>query len=229
MKIIDLRTTDLRVKNNVYCIENSFGYVKIGKSRNLERRYKSISSTGGVKLNKKFSVESCGSLEREAHEHFKDKKYVGEWFDIDFEEAVEFLTKNAKEEVFEIYTQTIEEEALENLRKDLEIGRVDFFSKKIWFNCILEKGYLHEILEKINRNLASLSKEEFGEVDLDFVFDDYMMVEEKINRKELEFMKAMMDHNGIALEIFENNKDVREALNKKYKNILLESKVKLED
>ncbi len=79
----------------VYFIESEFGW-KIGKTRNIKRRKKIFE----VKLPFKFSLRyyvkttKITIIERELHEHFKEKRINGEWFLITAEEIKEYIENN---------------------------------------------------------------------------------------------------------------------------------------
>ena len=80
----------------VYLISNGTHY-KIGKTKNIESRLKSLQTSSPSKL-ELISVFETGSknrmdiLERELHEHFSDNRLSGEWFDIKITKE-QFLTK----------------------------------------------------------------------------------------------------------------------------------------
>jgi predicted DNA-binding protein YlxM (UPF0122 family) len=87
----------------VYVMYNvDFNIVKIGKSRFVESRSKSVSCASGCEIILMYSskpVSDYGKIERLAHEHFKDKRrQYGEWFNMTDAEAYLFISKLIKEE-----------------------------------------------------------------------------------------------------------------------------------
>lgn len=77
-------------KGFVYIAKNEFGLVKIGATtKNPELRIKHIQSMTGVKFVEYSSVKSCSpfSAESRIHSMLKDKQTVGEFFNVDLEEA----------------------------------------------------------------------------------------------------------------------------------------------
>lgn len=82
----------------IYVVENyPQGYIKIGKSTNIQQRLKSLSgSNGGGNKLVKVAISNptyLYTLERIAHDYFDKYRIKNtEWFkDITFEEAIEFI------------------------------------------------------------------------------------------------------------------------------------------
>ena len=76
----------------LYVLEFTNGTVKIGITKEKERRMKAISSASGMDLVRSFfteKIDNVQNLETELHRHFSDARLNGEFFDISFEEAVE--------------------------------------------------------------------------------------------------------------------------------------------
>ena len=84
----------------VYVIEKPDKKVKIGRTKNLESRIKSLESQGGFKISR-IAVygpyDNGHSVETKALRMFKAHRLVGEWFNIDFQEASVFVSKIAEE------------------------------------------------------------------------------------------------------------------------------------
>lgn len=77
---------------SVYVIESESGLVKIGIAQNPRARSAAISTQSSFKLKRTFFTNKCsnaGDVEHAAHMFFKDKRVHGEWFEIEFEEAVQ--------------------------------------------------------------------------------------------------------------------------------------------
>ena len=72
--------------------EFTYGYYKIGKSKNPLNRAKSLhnSSMDGVELITYFYTNECSSEEERLHHFFKDKNVHSEWFNLN-ETDIEFL------------------------------------------------------------------------------------------------------------------------------------------
>jgi len=72
------------------------GNVKIGASKDPSNRIATVLRQSGLSVNSdKFT--SCGmfnyfDVERAAHDEFSDERLNGEWFDINFQDAVDFVT-----------------------------------------------------------------------------------------------------------------------------------------
>lgn len=99
----------------IYIIENSGGYVKIGLSENVEQRLSSLSGSngGGHKIIRSWVSPKTYlyTMERIMHQHFHEYRISGtEWFeDISFDEVVLYA-----EELF----NSSEFKRCEQIRKD---------------------------------------------------------------------------------------------------------------
>lgn len=79
---------------HMYIFENSNGLVKIGVSREFDRRRRTISSHGGFDITRTAvtaPISNYLELERIAHNYFSSSHVSGEWFNCKFEEAVEWI------------------------------------------------------------------------------------------------------------------------------------------
>lgn len=91
---------------SIYIVENEFGNIKIGVSGNVKSRIKTLSSQGGFKPIREFFTSLCTNaydIEKKCHIRFKKYNIGGEWFDVGFLEAKEYLRKifkrDAKNEI----------------------------------------------------------------------------------------------------------------------------------
>lgn len=83
----------------LYVLEFTNGTVKIGITKEKERRMKAISSASGMDITRNFfteKIDNVQDLETELHRYFKNKRLNGEFFDVSFEEAVEEVKKRTK-------------------------------------------------------------------------------------------------------------------------------------
>lgn len=75
----------------LYALEFTNGTVKIGITKENERRMKAISSASGMDITRSYFTDKINhvqNLETELHRYFKDNRLNGEFFDIPFEDAV---------------------------------------------------------------------------------------------------------------------------------------------
>lgn len=80
-----------QAKGRLYIIKSEEGPVKIGISIDPEGRIKKLSATSGRAIMSVFispAVPDSDKLEDAMHRHFHASRSVGEWFDIDFQDAV---------------------------------------------------------------------------------------------------------------------------------------------
>jgi len=84
------------IKGGYVYILKTESSVKIGVSKNTDRRIFEIEHTSGKKILDTFISEPCLNyhrIEADLHSKFKEKRILGEWFDIEFDDAVEELKK----------------------------------------------------------------------------------------------------------------------------------------
>lgn len=82
----------------VYVIENlDLKRVKIGISDNMKARMSALVGASGCNLVVRYTtpfIRKAKQLEHLAHNVFKDKRLIGEWFDVDYKDVIGFLNKN---------------------------------------------------------------------------------------------------------------------------------------
>jgi len=92
-KVIASENKDKAVFGYVY-IAGAEGKLKIGKSRNPKKRIRGIENAAGLNFDLTFisdKIENYSQIEKEMHIAFKDERIKGEWFSIDFNDAVKKL------------------------------------------------------------------------------------------------------------------------------------------
>lgn len=77
---------------NVYFISNGF-HIKIGRTNNLRNRLANLQTSSSLPLEIIAAIETDNSvaLESIVHDHFKDRRTNGEWFDIDKTDVVRYI------------------------------------------------------------------------------------------------------------------------------------------
>ena len=84
------------VHDYVYLLYNPLNkQVKIGRTQNLQNRLKQLRTQGGCNYNLIVAIdletgydENSEWLEAFLHEHFKDKRRIGEWFELSVRDVV---------------------------------------------------------------------------------------------------------------------------------------------
>lgn len=89
-----LKFLSQKTPGDLYIIKNEVGRYKIGKSKDVNNRIKIIESHGGIKAELIKRIENADFLEFKIHELFKDKRYHGEWFNLNKEDLNFLLTEN---------------------------------------------------------------------------------------------------------------------------------------
>lgn len=90
----ELRNSKCRDIGHVYVMLMSDGHVKIGRSINPEKRITSIVSSSQYNLSKHWispKVRKYEKLETSAHRYFSDDRVGGEYFAINFDDAVKWI------------------------------------------------------------------------------------------------------------------------------------------
>ncbi|MEE9374516.1 MAG: GIY-YIG nuclease family protein [Saprospiraceae bacterium] len=83
-------------KTCIYVIKNENNLVKIGFSSQPKKRLKTLESQGGYKIIDSYISDYCFeymSIEKAMHNLFKSGRTIGEWFEIDFDDAVKELKR----------------------------------------------------------------------------------------------------------------------------------------
>ncbi|MGL5594764.1 GIY-YIG nuclease family protein [Cetobacterium sp.] len=164
------------MKNKVYCISNG-KFVKIGRTTNTKERFKTLQMQGGFHMVEQFFIESCPSLEIIAHKHFADKRVIGEWFDISFDKAKNFLSENTIEEKKEFYLQTEASKIIE------KFGFNDYYYIAILkplFDKFIENSIFEELDNVIKEELDKMDGEEKEWIEEEFLKEDYCLLEHGI-------------------------------------------------
>lgn len=84
----------------VYVLLMENGTVKIGRSKNFEQRKATISTSSGMIVKKWWRTTKCtrmeaAKIETGSHKHFKANRIKGEFFNVDFDEACDYVKKLA--------------------------------------------------------------------------------------------------------------------------------------
>lgn len=83
------------IARNVYVIYNPISKLtKIGMSRELKNRINNLSMANGVRLELRYNTLpciNCDMIENSMHKYFKEYRTLGEWFNIDPNDAVNKL------------------------------------------------------------------------------------------------------------------------------------------
>ncbi|EHQ92138.1 GIY-YIG nuclease family protein [Desulfosporosinus youngiae] len=80
---------------HVYVITNETGRVKIGRAKNPTQRLRTLETQSGLKITKSFISPLIGNYEKaevDLHAKYKNKRVIGEWFDVNFNEVVSDLS-----------------------------------------------------------------------------------------------------------------------------------------
>lgn len=82
---------------SIYIMESNGGEIKIGISKNVKKRKKSIENSGMIRIINVYKTIPCSNpyeIERLMHKHFENFRICGEWFLCDMGAAIYVLEKN---------------------------------------------------------------------------------------------------------------------------------------
>lgn len=85
-----------RNEGHIYILENSQGFIKIGRSKNPKLRIRTLETQGNIEIKRTYTSEKlddCGHFERVMHRKFKNYLLKGEWFSAAFEDAKNEIEK----------------------------------------------------------------------------------------------------------------------------------------
>lgn len=154
----DLSPSEFNYKQNcvVYVFLFESGKIKIGRSKNVEKRKKTIECAIGDKVVKCWNTEgfltkAASKLECMAHKEYAEYKVYGEYFNIGYEKAIDYLKGKTKE------------------IKKIEGGYLDDLYCK-WDNNEARKEKNRNILiDKLKNKVDSM---DMGKVGIDYMFKD---------------------------------------------------------
>jgi hypothetical protein len=93
------RLTDVKfykpdMRGFIYLIRAENGYVKIGITRNIDNRLKTLETASPLQLEllKSKHVRNAPAIDRRLHKLYQDKRKRFEWFDLDDQEIKEIIT-----------------------------------------------------------------------------------------------------------------------------------------
>jgi len=79
---------------HVYVLSDEHDTIKIGIAGNVDKCIKAIDHATAYQIINRYESPSCVNarkIEKAAHKHFADQRKKGEWFDVSFDEAVNFV------------------------------------------------------------------------------------------------------------------------------------------
>ena len=95
-KVVAEETQNTNGMKRVYVLESFNGLVKIGVSAEFDRRKRTLETQSGFNMKTHFHtdwVSNYSQIEKTSHGFFKSRHVLGEWFNIPFDEAVEFVKR----------------------------------------------------------------------------------------------------------------------------------------
>lgn len=88
---ISKRSTDKKRRKKVYVFDMSGKFIKIGVSENTNKRSKQVSNSSGIPVTRIYEsdlLDDSFLIENKMHTLFKERRILGEFFSVPFEEAV---------------------------------------------------------------------------------------------------------------------------------------------
>lgn len=127
--IINIVEAGKCIPRSLYVVLAEDGLVKIGVTKNICHRVKGIRNSGHGKVINYFVTEKCKnsySIEKMIHDELKKYMISGEWFNIPYKSAVDYVKK-----IFDIYTDKCKE-SISNQGKSVYACEtlLDYFERK---------------------------------------------------------------------------------------------------
>lgn len=135
--------------------------VKIGVSGDVQRRLKDIEYAAGIDIIDYFSTDLCSNpylVEKICHEVFNDCRIFGEWFSVDFQDAV-----NGVKAVFDNHARFEERDAKELdylfkiLHEPTDYGEVSMLCEII-MRQEMQITSLCETVESLSKSVIDISE-----------------------------------------------------------------------
>lgn len=138
-----------------YVMKNENGLIKIGISKDIDVRQKTLEHAGGYEIVEVFYIKpirKANIVENELHDYFRKNRKLGEWFYIDYDEAVKKTKEFAKiESVFiEDKNKNREERILESLSL---LGNIGGCNEDILDYYVIYTSISSKSIEKIKELL----------------------------------------------------------------------------
>lgn len=143
-------------KGYVYVIQFESGKVKIGISVQPKKRFRTLENSSGTLIEKRYISEineNYKEVEKEAKKEYKSKNILGEYYDVSFDELVEYVENKSKVTILNVGEQNevkkiIDEKGIINKQvyDEMEMKESKFY-RKLRRNQWTKSEKLH--LEKI--------------------------------------------------------------------------------
>lgn len=148
---------------HVYVFLSENGNIKIGVSKNVEKRISAIKGASGYKIVDCFITEKCSNafeIESMAHEYFKKNRLFGEWFNADFNKAVK-VVKDLHDEFSNFFTTEEKKQDISSIK--LIFGNMPFDEKYEFSDEFIEMAIeLGEKMKEIKRLKEEIKRKEIS-------------------------------------------------------------------
>jgi hypothetical protein len=91
-----MKETKIKNGKHVYIFESDNNEIKIGVSKSIDVRKRTIENQTGRKIITVYFTELCSnsfSIEKALHDNYQNFKVYGEWYRVKFDEAVKLLNE----------------------------------------------------------------------------------------------------------------------------------------
>ena len=160
---------------SVYIMQSDSGQIKIGISKNVKKRKKSLENSGFMKITNCYKTRPCSNpfeIERAMHKHFEKFRVRGEWFSCEAGDAITVLDNMfAKMAKFDVKNYDLT--SLQSIVEDRVRRRIE------------EQEYV-ESLEKTLETLWNREKKIYDTVEKLISIVENLQEEIKIKNSELE-------------------------------------------
>jgi len=163
---------------SVYIMESKNGEIKIGVSKNVKKRKKSIENSGMIRIVNIYKTKPCSNpfeIEKIMHEKFKKFRICGEWFSCSMGTAIPVLDK------------VFSEKAAFHIKKH-EKNPLDYFAETVNKEIKGGKEYM-ENLEAFADFMVGISEKKNEQIERLISMVENLQAEIKAKNAELETMR----------------------------------------
>lgn len=152
---------------SIYVLLADDNSVKIGVSNNIKHRINTLENQTGKRIINYYITKPCSNsyeIEKMAHIHFKNNRIYGEWFNIDFNEAYEYVKNLYKNMATYIWGNKLEdvkkiEDTFEKVHLTHAKINIPINNIKEMLSNYVDKGLLNNVPETYEEALNMICEQ----------------------------------------------------------------------
>lgn len=149
-KIINLFNEDKKIGYVYFLRSEKSSYIKIGKSKDIDKRVKMLEyNVGKINILGFIYNEDYDLIEKQLHAHFKDKRMHGEWFDLSVDDIKIVIEKNRGQLLNTDVSKVIITEGVFEIKSINTNLQEEIFIQECNNLIVLDKKYLNSDLQEM--------------------------------------------------------------------------------